>query len=245
MLKSLVWKGGLYDLRRDERVVRFFAMHDGRLPGGREYFADNIRFVRVRDESERWLDFPVYESETSLGARTNLWRIFQKSLTFSHWDRLLVFEDDVSFLGTGSLLRMMTCPFLDDDGLITFHDMKELKPDSAYGLHRRHVIGADLNGFWGLQAVAFPRVVVEYLAWLNFKLPWWGNPRSEADRVVEFYLKNSRWPYTAVHCPPLVRHEGEVSAAIPGEALAARQAKVETPDDFDAGALVGRPEMRF
>lgn len=246
-LDSMTWEGGLYDLvvsmdKSLPEVSSRLVFHDGPLG-----VTGNVDYVfSSRGKVVRSIYFTAMGAESSGGARVNLWRVLRHCSEMDGWDRLLFFEDDIKFLGVHSLLRMMTCPFQEDDGLITFHDMKELLPGSQEGLHRRPITGRDWNGLWGLQAVAFPRKVVEYLAARDFKIPWPDYPRSQSDRVVDYFLKGSPWPYMAVHCPSLVRHVGEVSAANGGETLTqARRSKYEAADDYDAGLLVGRPERRF
>lgn len=185
------------------------------------------------------------EASENLGDRTNFWRALRYALNFT-WDRILYFEDDIRFVGKRALLRMLTCPILPDEGLVTFHDMKELSHESPYGLYHHPIIGRDGRGLWGLQAAVFPREVVEYLAALDFMGTRADNPRRQCDRVVEDFLKASRWPFMGIHCPSLVRHVGEVSAATPGKPLTPyRQSKREAPADFDAGLLVGATETRF
>lgn len=246
-LDSMTWDGGLYDLvmSKEEgspQVLSRLVFNDGPLG-----VVGEIDYVfSMKGGEARSLYFTVLGADTNGGARVNLWRAFRYCSEMPDWDRLLFFEDDIHFLGRNSLLRMMTCPFLEDDGLITFHDMKELLPGSQEGLHRRPVTGRDWNGLWGLQAVAFPRKVVDYLASRDFKIPWPDYPRSQSDRAVDYFLKGSAWPYMAVHCPSLVRHVGEVSAANGGESLTvARRSKHEASADYDAGLLVGQPEKRF
>lgn len=253
-LQSLVWDGAMHDYifehklgPKDPRVVGWFAMHDGPLP--EDYSSFKPAAIRLEDPEKRRGDifFPVdtWQNEPNMGARENLWRIFKRATMFMGWDRLLFFEDDIKFLGKNSLLRMLTCPFLPNEGLITFHDIKELLVDSPYGLYHQKVAGRENRGLWGLQAAAFPRRVVEHLAGQAYRAPWPHESRSASDRVVEYFLERSPWSYQSVHCPSLVRHIGEVSAACIGEPLWTRQSKREAAEDFDAGLLVGKPETRF
>lgn len=243
-LRSIVSEGGICSLTAggETPIIGWFIMHDGPLPA--EIDDSSIRLTG----EENSIEFPIIASNDRKrqGDLCNFWRVMEFALHFPDWNRLLFFEDDIRFLGKNSLLRMLTCPFLPDEGLIAFHDMKELRRDSPRGLHHLPVTGREGNGLWGLQAAAFPRVVIEYLATRSKET---FAPKTSdlyrSDRQVEAFLLKSPWPFMSVHCPSLVRHVGDVSAAMPGETLKTRRSQREADRDFDAGLLVGKEEKRF
>jgi hypothetical protein len=254
-LHSMAWEGGLADLVSgiDKPFEAWFALNDGPMPdspgiGDHAIRGDQIKLTSPDQKSNLFFPVVSYNDEPRLGNRGNLWRIFRHVLRFPKWTRLLFFEDDIRFLGKNSLQRMLTCPLLPDEAFVTFHDMKELNPHSPCGLHHMKVSGRDNVGLWGLQAVAFPRAVVEFLAPQTFEDIFIHDRRELkacADRAVEHFLLQSPWPYMSVHCPSLVKHTGAVSAANPGEALDNRSPCRQASADFDAGLLSLAPEVRF
>jgi hypothetical protein len=185
-------------------------------------------------------------SRQSRGTRENLWEAFRTAVDHpSRCDRLLYFEDDVILQGPWALARMATCPILPHQAFLSFHDMKDLPENSPAGIYDLPLTGADGRGFWGLQAVAFPRRTFEYLAPKNPYSLRTKNPRAEGDRVVEEFLQQSPWPGYGLHCPSLVQHIGEVSVAHPDQPLASRATRNVAGMDFRCPQLGARKEERF
>lgn len=238
-VKSMIADGGFFNVP-PENIAGCFAIHDGPLP---RRMVNHISEMDL--ETGRWFTCIIEGADKNVGDRQNLWRVFRRALRDKTWDRLIYFEDDIRFLGKNALLRMLTIPILEDEGFASFHDMKELTEDSPFGLYHYSVSGWAGTGLWGLQAMVFPRHVVEYLAGKDCLVPFAHDPRKKCDRVVEHYLLESPWPFQSVHSPSLVQHVGFVSAATPGIAMTHRQTKREAPPDFDAALLIGAEEKRF
>jgi len=135
---------------------------------------------------------------------------------------LLFFEDDL-LLCRNAVKRMITQHVPDDVGIITFFDMKEIKPDAAPGLYRRPANGTDGRGFWGAQCLKFPSESLVWLAEHDWMEECQGDFRMASDilmgRVMVKHPSRSR---LAVHVPCLVEHVGQASACFPGVSLSPR-----------------------
>ena len=108
-------------------------------------------------------------------------------------------------------MARVRCP--GDCAFISYLDLAQIPSRRVFGLHKFPAGGADGIGFWGLQACAFPRRTLEFLAAHDPYSIRTENKRRNGDRVVAQFLADSPWPQIAYHSPSLFRHVGEVSAA--------------------------------
>src|SRR5262249_23181846 len=121
--------------------------------------------------------------------------------------------------------------------LLSFHDKKRRLRQSS-GIHMAPARDADRCGFWGLQAVVFPKCTLEYLVTKDPYSVWTFNKARHGDRVVEEFVLASSCPRIAYHVPSLVRHVGVVSAAYKERTRPGRHVpETYVGDDFDAMSL--------
>ncbi len=131
-------------------------------------------------------------------------------------DRLFYFEDDV-VLCKNAIARMQSVGVPEHLAFVSYFDMKEVKPHQSRtpALLNVPVMGLDGQGFWGLQAVVFPKRTMDYL--LANRAQILDEAGGEARRHQSDYfmgqaLLRSPWPTYGVHVPNLVQHVGELSA---------------------------------
>ncbi len=136
---------------------------------------------------------------------------------------------------------MAEFPIPDDAAFVTFFDGSVLPDGTAYGLHRVKCHGERGDGFWGAQAIVFPRRTVEYLAAFDLEkvAPGWssGKFKHACDSLMGMALDYSPWPRYMVHVPSLVEHVGVVSAAGTDVLRPDRVARNFAGMDFDATTL--------
>lgn len=191
------------------------------------------------------IEWELHDTSVRRGARENLWRALRLATANPGIDRLLFFEDDIKCLGKNALLRMISCPFHETDAFISFFDMKELPYGTSPGLHSIPITGVEGNGFWGLQAVAFPRRTFERLATRDPWAIYTDIPAGASDRVLETYVDETPWQRYSIHSPSLVAHVGHDSAVDPGQPLGGRFSKNPASDEHDGRSYFGRGENRY
>jgi hypothetical protein len=154
------------------------------------------------------------------GPRWNIWRVFR---AIEDYDRLLLFEDDISIAAAG-VDRMLAVDVPEDLAFVTFYDGRALAEGTPAGLYRHNVAMVEGPGFWGSLAMLFPRRTVRYLAERSYDVdgelpPHWRRhtrPRGSADLVMAWLLNRSPWPEYGIHVPSLVDHAGDVSTPLEG-----------------------------
>jgi len=152
---------------------------------------------------------------------------------------LLFFEDDL-LLCKNAVSRMIAQHVPDDVGVVTFFDMKEVKPDSMPGLYRRPADGTDGRGFWGAQCLKFAPETLTWLAQHDWMAESRGDSRMASDILMgRVIVKHPRRNRLAVHVPCLVEHVGQTSACFPGLSLLPhwRRATNFMGNSFDAMSL--------
>lgn len=180
--------------------------------------------------------WPTQFNETPRSTRTNLWAAVRKAIEL-RVDKLIYFEDDIETC-KNTVSYMAAIPNPNTIGLITFHDMKEMPPKSENGIYVVPAKGRNQRGFWGLQAVIFPRWTLAYLVTKDPFSLWTQNPSGNGDQVIGELLSQSPWPRFAVHIPCLVNHLGEVSVAHPTHGLKPGRIPTNWPGaGFDAASI--------
>src|SRR5574342_1289670 len=154
----------------------------------------------------------------------------------SEYDRMLFFEDDVVAC-KNAVHRMRQVGVPDDCAFTSFFDMKDCPYGAADGLRKIPVMGADGRGFWGTQAVMFPRGTMKYLVdnarfWVD-EVP----NKHSADTLFSHQLLYSPWTQYALHVPNLVEHVGEVSSVFSWVPKVNRKATSFRGEGFDALSL--------
>lgn len=135
---------------------------------------------------------------------------------------LLFFEDDL-LLCRNAVSRMIAQHVPDDVGIVTFFDMKEIKPGSAPGLYRRPADGGGGKGFWGAQCLKFSSESLIWLAEHDWMVESRGDSRMASDILMgRVMAKHPERRKLAVHIPCLVEHVGHSSACFPGLSLSPR-----------------------
>jgi hypothetical protein len=155
---------------------------------------------------------------------------------------LLFFEDDL-LLCTNAVTRMLELDIPPAVSLVSFFDMKEVRPGSAQGLYRRSPIGRDRRGLWGNQCFRVPADVLLWLCERNWRGTSHGASRMASDVVLgELLAQHPTRPRIAYHIPCLVEHVGHGSACFPGLDLARWRRATNFPGrEFDALGLPSMP----
>lgn len=129
-------------------------------------------------------------------------------------DRLFYFEDDIVAC-CEAVTRMAAVGVPDDCAFTAFFDMKELAPGVPDGLFRVAPQGVDGAGWWGFQAVLFPRRTI---TWLLSKRDQILATAKDIKHCSDFFvgdaLLRSPWPEVAVHNPSLFEHVGAETSSI-------------------------------
>jgi hypothetical protein len=150
--------------------------------------------------------------------------------------RLLYLEDDIRPC-RNAVKRMLSLEVPETTSLITFHDVKEFRGPTPWGLYRMRYSGREGDGLWGSQAFLLSGQLIDFLCDHDPGAVWKRRGGSFSDRVLECFLSQSGINYYASHLPCLVEHRGEVSAAHPGKQLDRRQTTNFAGLDFDATSL--------
>lgn len=182
-----------------------------------------------------WRTLPL--SDTPAGNLAAFFRVLEYGTTHFTNDQLLFFEDDV-VLCKNAIARMLETGVPDACAFTSFFDMKEM--DTArfldQGLYRVSAMGVDGRGYWGSQALLWPR---RTMAWLCDRKAaiFKGESKHSSDCIFGSHLLYSPWPEYALHVPNLVEHVGDVSAIWSWVPKVNRQATSFLGEDFDAASL--------
>jgi len=150
-------------------------------------------------------------------------------------DHLLFFEDDVVAC-KGAIARMLQTGVPHDCAFTSFFDMKECPYGMPPQLHKVSTMGADGRGYWGSQAILWPRRTMEYLVARGPAMLEGGSAHS-SDCLFGSHLLFSATPHYALHVPSLVEHVGDVSAIWTWMPKVNRKATSFLGEDFDASLL--------
>jgi hypothetical protein len=159
---------------------------------------------------------------TSFGTRLGSTEATRRVLAAADRERrgILFFEDDL-LLCRHAVTRMVDLAIPDDVSLISFFDMKEVRPGAAPGLYRRPPTGRDGRGLWGNQCFRVPPEVLSWLLDQDWRSTSHGASRMASDVVMgELLARHPTRPRVAFHIPCLVEHIGHGSACFPGLELA-------------------------
>ncbi len=125
-------------------------------------------------------------------------------------DRLLFFEDDI-VVCKNAVPKMLNVQVPDDCAFVSFFDMKELPYGTADGMYKVSTMGADGRGYWGSQAILWPRRTIDYMVAHKHEILQ-GQNKHSSDCLFGYQLLGSPWPRYAIHVPNLVEHTGIISA---------------------------------
>jgi len=151
---------------------------------------------------------------------------------------LLFFEDDLR-LCKNAVTRMVELEIPDAVSMVSFFDMKEVRPGSAIGLYRRPPVGRDRRGLWGNQCFRIPSDVLLWLCERSWLSTSHGASRMASDVVLgELLARHPTRPRIAYHIPCLVEHVGHGSACFPGLDLTSWRRATNFPGaEFNALSL--------
>lgn len=166
-------------------------------------------------ESNLLDDFPVRKivyggHKSNLRSFLNVVRLAIEEPTV---ERLLYFEDDISF-AKDAIRRMLSVGVPEGFAFTSFFDMKECFSGMPYGLHSIPLSGKDGRGFWGLQAVMFPRSSLLQID-RDEKLQD-SKYRQHSDVLMAESLKRAGLMHYTCHIPCLVEHDGADASSIWG-----------------------------
>ena len=125
-------------------------------------------------------------------------------------DRLLFLEDDI-VVCKNAVPRMLNTQVPDDSAFVSFFDMKELPYGAAAGMYKVSTMGKDGRGYWGSQALLWPRRTIDYMLAHKHEI-FQGQSKHSSDCLFGYQLLCSPWPRYAIHVPNLVEHTGIISA---------------------------------
>ena len=191
--------GGARDVGFGRDALR--VLHDG-LPAGHT-------LLPIPPDSEGWSHELL--SEVPSGNLRAFMRVFELFLEHDeHASHLLFFEDDI-VVCKNALATMLQIGVPADCAFTSFFDMKEAHPLLSAGLYRVSTMGQDGRGYWGSQALLWPRRSIEFLVSRKDKILASGNLHS-SDCLFGAHLLYSPWIQYALCVPNLVEHVGDVSA---------------------------------
>ena len=125
-------------------------------------------------------------------------------------DRLLFFEDDIVAC-KNAVPKMLKTDVPPECAFVSFFDMKELAYGTPRGLHRVPTAGHDGRGYWGSQAILWPKRTIDWLCQREREIVAVPS-RASSDCLIGYHLMLSPWPKYAIHVPNLVEHVGIHSA---------------------------------
>ena len=179
-------------------------------PGGASYLRETIASLGAHPL--------IFDDVNRMGARWNTWRALEEG---GHYDRLLLFQDDV-IAEPDLVARMLYAPIPDDVGFITYHDCGDdidWQPPQP-GVHKfaAHRFGS--QGLCGAQCLLIPGDHARWLAGKDMNACPKPGPHG-ADYAIGWWTQRSPRPWKLIVSPSPVRHIGERSACHDDERRAA------------------------
>ena len=150
-------------------------------------------------------------------------------------DRLLFFEDDI-VVCKNAVSKMLLIKVPEDCAFVSFFDMKELPYGAAAGMPKVSTMGTDGRGYWGSQAILWPRRTLDYMLAHKDEILE-GQNKHSSDCLFGHQLLHSPWPRYAIHVPNLVEHTGDISAIWSWTPKINRKATNFPGEGFDALSL--------
>lgn len=170
-------------------------------PGDAEYLNATVRSLGAHPL--------IFDDVNRMGARWNTWRALAEG---GHYDRLLLFQDDV-IAEAGLIDRMLAHVIPPDVGLVSFHDCGDdfdWQPPPM-GVHRfpAHRFGS--QGLCGAQCLLIPGEHARWLAAQDMNACPKPGPH-HADYALGWWTARSSRPYKLIVTPSPIVHIGERSA---------------------------------
>lgn len=182
-------------------MTRLVAITTCARPGGANYLSATIRSLEAHPL--------IFDDVNRRGARWNMWRALEEG---GHYDRLLLFQDDV-IAEPGLVERMRTFEIPVDVGIVNFHDCGddfhwEAPPP---GVHKflAHRFGS--QGLCGAQCLLIPGDHARWLAAQDMNACPKPGPH-HADYALGWWTVRSARPNKLIVSPSPVKHIGERSA---------------------------------
>lgn len=210
--------------------------------GVRDVGATTVKRLLVVDDgtppdlgADRLRDWPVMhlgaEPQGNLRAFLGVFEIAQKCDV----DRLLFFEDDI-VVCKNAVPKMLNTEVPDDCAFVSFFDMKELPYGTAAGMYKVSTMGKDGRGYWGSQAMLWPRRTIDYMLAHKDEILE-GRNKHSSDCLFGHQLLYSPWPRYGVTVPNLADHTGIISAIWSWIPKVNRKATNFPGEGFDALSL--------
>ena len=182
--------------------------------------------------------------QASKGCLRTLWAAFRRARLDENVERLIYFEDDVLPCknAVSYALTMKIPPDVAFVDLCDFQAFRKGRGDRTDGIHRVPVMGRVGEGYWGTQAMMFPRRTFEWLARIDHVDYENLEPRSSrnpkpCDLMLSKCLSKSPWQEYGAHLPCLFQHVGATSAIYDGIELGPNRLATVFDPEFDALTL--------